>query len=168
MFRRNRTRIVAAAAVLLLALFALPILSNQPQQPAPADTPQPTAVPPTPTPAYQPGTVVLGIGERTCALSNGDDQTMLMLGDGCADVEQRLRVPNSGTIWLSLTISGQPDVWLPLDVIAGDPAPPQLDQRGRFFGCTQASEEVCQVMVEIDQKAYRIDVPLAVGAAQQQ
>lgn len=161
----QRTRIVLAGGILLIALIALPIVTNQPGQPASSDqaaTSQPTAPPPTATPSYRPGTVVLGVGERTCALTPASDQPSLTLGDGCADVVERLRVPNSGTIWLSLTISDQPDVWLPLDTIADDPAPPQLDQRGRYFGCTQTDEQVCQVKVEFNTAAYQVAIPLVV------
>ncbi len=161
----QNTRILIAAGILVIALFAIPIVTNQRTSTAPTApsvTPAPTAMPPTATPAYRPGTIVLGVGERTCALTPTGDQ--LALGNDCDDVEARLRVPNSGTIWLSLTISDQPDLWLPLEAVAGDPAPPQLDQRGRFFGCTQEGDEVCQVKVEINSAAYQVVVPLVVGA----
>jgi len=165
----QRTRILLAGGILLIALFALPIVTNQTQPPAtsnpPTAQPQPTIPPPTATPSYRPGTIVLGMGEHSCALTPAGNQPSLTLGDGCDDVEERLRLPNSGTIWLSLTISDQPDLWLPLDIITDDPTPPQLDQRGRYFGCTQDGEQVCQVKVEIDTGAYQIAIPLTLDGA---
>jgi len=157
----QNTRILATAGVLVIALFALPIVTNQPlpsdqeTQTRSTDQPVPTRV------SYQPGTVVLGVGERTCALAPASDQAALALGPDCEEVAARLSLPESGTIWLSLTLSDQPDLWLPLNLVAGDPAPPQLDQRGRYFGCTQASEQVCQVKVEIDAATYQVAIPLA-------
>lgn len=160
MLRIQRNRLIAAAVILVAALFALPIVTSQTPPSNPAAQTQSTNPPPTARPSYQPGTVVLGIGERTCALSSAGDQPALTLGDGCEDVAARLRVPASGTIWLSLTLSDQPDLWLPLDAVAGDPAPPQLDQRGRYFGCTQGGDQVCQVTVEINAADYQVAIPL--------
>ena len=88
------------------------------------------------------------------------------LGDDCDDVERLLRVPSNGTLWLAL-LSEDGDEWLLLETIEDDPYPPQLDGRGRYFGCAipVEGEQVCYVVVEWSEETVLIAVPLWVGDA---
>ncbi len=184
----HNPRIVVAAAVVTLALLALPALTTAPASaPTPAPTPeqalaqaptraadQPAEQAPPTLPAMQdlptfvvgqaasPSIFQIALGSRVCSLSQLGDQTALTLGDDCQNVSSRLHIPANATVWLGVTIKDLPGVWLPLSTVEGDTAPPQIDQRGRYFGCTRAEgiNQVCEVNVEIDATLYRLAVPL--------
>lgn len=169
MLRTHPIRLVVAALLLILILLALPVLNRQQPSSAPSTTAAPTAqsssqidstsVSETTT---QESVVLIGIGDRTCPLISSPDGETLMLGEDCQAIESRLALPTDVTLWLSLTLSDQPDNWLALQPVEDDTAPPQLDGRGRFFGCTrtQPDEQLCQVTVEVNATAYRLALPL--------
>jgi hypothetical protein len=105
--------------------------------------------------------------EAEATAEPGSDLPTLTLGDDCEDVAAGLVVPANGTLWLSLMLEDDPDIWLPLSEIEGDENPPQLDRRGRYFGCeipTQG-EQFCLVQVEVDETAYRVMIPVQVAGA---
>lgn len=87
-----------------------------------------------------------------------------LLSDDCDDLEPLLTVPSNGTLWLALLYGDQ---WLELDTVEDDPNPPQLDGRGRYFGCVIPDEgaQVCYVVVTLDEADYLVAVPLWVGDA---
>lgn len=88
------------------------------------------------------------------------------LGDNCRAVESRLRISQNATIWLAVRNEDDPKEWVELDRVSGDSNPPQLDRRGRFFGCGSENVGVrsCQVTVSVDGVTYRIEAPLRVVA----
>jgi hypothetical protein len=88
------------------------------------------------------------------------------LGEDCADLESLLTVAANGRLWLAL-LTENDDEWLPLDTLEDDPYPPQLDGRGRYFGCAipDEGEQACYVRVTLDEAEYLVAVPLWVGDA---
>jgi hypothetical protein len=92
---------------------------------------------------------------------------VLTLSDDCADLIEQLEVPENGTLWLSISLENDPETSLPLSTLADDEYPPQLDRRGRFFGCEigEQGEQVCRVVVTVDDVSYQIDVPVVVQGA---
>ncbi len=100
------------------------------------------------------------------ATPTASDLPTLTLSDDCAEVTPLLRVASNGVLWLSLTLADLPDQWLKLSAVAKDEHPPLLDQRGRYFGCTNPTrgEGVCRVQVEVADQVYRVEIPLLVSA----
>jgi hypothetical protein len=98
---------------------------------------------------------------------NTGDLVVLTLSEDCANLISQLQVPENGTLWLSLSLQDDPNVALPLSALVDDPYPPQLDRRGRFFGCEIAAqgEQVCRVVVTVGETSYQIDVPVVVEGA---
>jgi hypothetical protein len=88
------------------------------------------------------------------------------VGEDCDDLEPLLTVASNGTLWLAL-LTEDSDEWLPLDTLEDDPYPPQLDGRGRYFGCAipDEGEQTCYVRVTLDDEDYLVAVPLWVGDA---
>jgi hypothetical protein len=88
------------------------------------------------------------------------------LGDDCEDVERLLTVASNGTLWLAL-LSDDDYGWLPLENVEDDPYPPQLDGRGRYFGCAnpEEGEQVCYVLVEWNEETVLVAIPIFVGDA---
>ena len=88
------------------------------------------------------------------------------LSDDCEDIERLLAVARNGTLWLAL-FTQDSDTWLSLDTIEDDPYPPQLDGRGRYFGCAIPVEgaQVCYVLAERDEETVLVAVPVWVGDA---
>ncbi|MFN8375662.1 MAG: hypothetical protein U0694_22680 [Anaerolineae bacterium] len=92
---------------------------------------------------------------------------VLTLSDDCANLLSQLQVPENGVLWLSLSLQDDPDSALPLSSLADDDFPPQLDRRGRYFGCSipDQGEQVCRVVVTVGEVSYQIDVPVTVEGA---
>lgn len=88
------------------------------------------------------------------------------LSGECTEVEPLLTVASNGRLWLAL-LTADADDWLQLDTIEDDPYPPQLDGRGRYFGCAipDEGEQVCYVLVTLDDMEYLVEVPIWVGDA---
>lgn len=127
--------------------------------------------------------LLLTIGTQSCALAlladdseqmavtpeataeSGANPPVLTLGDDCVVVATRLVVAANGTLWLSLTRADALGEWLGLDAVEGDDHPPQLDARGRYFGCANPvqGEQVCRVQVEVDEMVYQVEIPMLVG-----
>jgi hypothetical protein len=94
------------------------------------------------------------------------DLPIYTLSDDCETIEPLLTVASNGTLWLAL-LKDDADDWLALDTLEDDPHPPQLDARGRYFGCAIPDEgaQPCYVLVTLDEVDYLVRVPLWVGDA---
>jgi hypothetical protein len=94
-----------------------------------------------------------------------DSLPVYTLGEDCEGVISRLQVPSNGTLWISITL--EDGTTLPLASFEDDPYSPTLDRRGSFFGCTipAEGEQVCHVVVLVENVAFQIDVPVFVGDA---
>lgn len=92
------------------------------------------------------------------------DLPIYTIGEDCEDIVPLLTVPSNGTLWLGLLYG---DEWLPLDTLDDDPYPPQLDGRGRYFGCVipDEGEQVCYVLVTLNDLDYLVEVPIWIGDA---
>jgi hypothetical protein len=88
------------------------------------------------------------------------------IGDDCQELLPLLTVAANGTLWMALLLPDSDD-WLPLETLEDDPYPPQLDGRGRYFGCSipMEGEQVCYVLTELDEETVLVAVPLWVGDA---
>lgn len=114
-------------------------------------------------------TLTLTAGDQTCTLMPGGDG--YTLGPDCADFA--LHVSANDTLWLSLALPDEADLWLALSPAPEDSSPAIIDARGRFFGCVFAAqgEQLCRVMVEWGGATYvvaiavQVDPPVAAPAA---
>jgi hypothetical protein len=91
------------------------------------------------------------------------------LSSNCDGVAPRLRMVLEGTLWLGVSAPSERD-WLPTEqvgtIFAGDvdPYPPQLDRRGRWFGCVgyELGDYTWRVLVGLDDAWHLIAVPVTV------
>jgi hypothetical protein len=132
---------------------------------APRATYRPTLTPLPPTPSGD--AAAEGEAEAEVESFSTGDLMVLTLGDDCAELLEQLQVPANGVLWISITLEDDPDTSLPLGSLEDDSFPPQLDQRGRYFGCTiqEQGEQVCHVVVTLGEVSYQIDVPVVVEGA---
>ncbi len=86
------------------------------------------------------------------------------LGEDCENVLCRLHMPSNETLWLALSWTDE-EAWLKLDILEDDEHPPQLDRRGRFFGCAnpEQGEFVCRVLVDWNGETVLVELPITVN-----
>ncbi len=133
-----------------------------------------------------PASLVLTVGNVACELALGDvdldaepeatpepestpepDGNLMpvyTLSEDCENVLRRLHVPSNETLWLALSWPDEED-WLQLDILEDDEHPPQLDRRGRFFGCAnqEQGEFVCRVLVDWNGETVLVELPITVN-----
>ena len=130
----------------------------------PRATYRPTLTPAAPAPSAD---ATENATEGAAVGFNAGELVVYTLGDECDNVISQLEVPENGTLWLSISLQDDPNTSLPLSILVDDEFPPQLDRRGRFFGCEiQAQgEQICRVVVTVGDILYQIDVPVVVQGA---
>ena len=133
------------------------------------------------TPDYhhtQPFELTLTLGKHACALESRDlagiveedihlhnhSSIIYRVPDSCVAVLSRLRASIDQAVWLSLSITDQSD-WLKLHTIHNDRHTPQLDKRGRYFGCAMPENgfHTCRIGFEMRGQRYQVFVPMRVG-----
>jgi hypothetical protein len=124
-------------------------------------TPRPTL---TPTPST---TTEEATPEAEAEGFSTGELVVLTLSEDCIELLEQLQVPENGVLWISITLEDDPDSSLPLSSLEDDEFPPQLDRRGRYFGCSiqEQGEQVCRVVVTLDGVSFQIDVPVVVEGA---
>ena len=136
-------------------------------------------------------TFTLSIGNRSCDLTliepedddiasedddgtSGDDDGIeedapptYTIGDDCEGLQNFLADhPSNERLWLALS-HPEEDGWLELETTEDDDYPPQLDRRGRFFGCLipEQGEQACFVSATLGDTTYAFIIPFTIGNA---
>ncbi|MFN8375661.1 MAG: hypothetical protein U0694_22675 [Anaerolineae bacterium] len=137
---------------------ALSVVAAPSEAPAAATyRPTLTPIPPTADPNAAPTAVPFFLG-------NAPTYT---IGEGCDAVAERLIIPQNDVRWFSIAVEGDDVTLLPLQAVPGDPYPPQLDTRGRYFACgiPEEGQQDCKVAALVGDQAYIIQIPVDVEEA---
>jgi hypothetical protein len=130
-YRPTLTPLPVPVALLLTINTSSCVLSVVAQAPVEAAPARPTYRP-TLTPVAPAEDTSAPVAVESFALGNAPTYT---IGEGCDAVAERLSIPTNDIRWLSISVDGDDITFLPLQAVPGDPFPPQLDVRGRYFAC---------------------------------